>query len=498
MTDAIATRLSMTAIISIILAGSVIYQDYRDSTGPEDGSSRPRYNFCIFGSMLPLLLFIQFPLRLSVFGFQNAAEFTSSVCFTIFLHICLYDTLLLPAILFLRRHISARVCAALWLLPNYLYINMYSCMQITRPLLIIPVSEQLALLLLLIWAAGFFGVMISHIISHLQFRRRICSRAVPVQDQDVMLLWEKETQRANLQKADFPLLISPDIRTPLSIGLFRATTCILLPDRSYTAQELSMIFRHEAIHISRLDVWTKFFLLFCTAMCWFNPLMRKAMSRCAEDLELSCDETVLLGAYGEERRQYAQLLLSAAGDSSGFSTCLSASAASMRYRLKSVMAEAPKKTGALLMGCISFIMLITCGHVTLAYGNSTGEEIVFRSEEPRLFQIRYITEMDDVTDSVPIPAQEFTCTDTDAFYAAISGLSMARLSETPSLTSNGRYLSITFHEPMGITDMVLCDRFVKVARYGEHSDQKIYYLPVETEREALKQTLEEVLIPLEE
>lgn len=47
---------------------------------------------------------------------------TLSMCFSIFLHISLYYTILTPLLPLIRRYISARACAMLWLLPNYLYI----------------------------------------------------------------------------------------------------------------------------------------------------------------------------------------------------------------------------------------------------------------------------------------------------------------------------------------------------------------------------------------
>lgn len=70
-----------------------------------------------------------------------------------------------------------------------------------------------------------------------------------------------------------PLYVSPAVSTPLTIGLFKSTTLVVLPTKEYTREELLMIFWHEVVHISREDAWNKFFLMFCTAMCWFNPLM---------------------------------------------------------------------------------------------------------------------------------------------------------------------------------------------------------------------------------
>lgn len=50
------------------------------------------------------------------------------------------------------------------------------------------------------------------------------------------------------------------------------------------------------------------------------------------------------------RRQYAELLLQTAGDERGFTTCLSATAGALRYRLRNIMTPGKKRTGAILSG----------------------------------------------------------------------------------------------------------------------------------------------------
>ena len=71
-------------------------------------------------------------------------------------------------------------------------------------------------------------------------------------------------------------------------------------------------------------------MVFCTAMCWFNPLMWVAMRKSADDFELSCDESVLLAQPQPVRRQYAELLLRPAGDARGVATSQSATASAQR------------------------------------------------------------------------------------------------------------------------------------------------------------------------
>ena len=73
------------------------------------------------------------------------------------------------------------------------------------------------------------------------------------------------------------------------------------------------------------------------ALGWFHPLVWLAVKKAEEDLELSCDEIVLKDADLSTRKKYAELLLSIAGDGRGYTTCLSASAKTLSYRLKATV-----------------------------------------------------------------------------------------------------------------------------------------------------------------
>lgn len=98
------------------------------------------------------------------------------------------------------------------------------------------------------------------------------------------------------------------------MGLSLETMVVLLPERSYNDDELRLVLRHELIHIARRDSASKLALVSIAALCWFYPLSWFAMRRSAEDIELCCDESLLYDAGQDERRRYAELILSSAGD----------------------------------------------------------------------------------------------------------------------------------------------------------------------------------------
>jgi len=166
------------------------------------------------------------------------------------------------------------------------------------------------------------------------------------------------------------------VSSPLSIGLYRVSTLLVLPEKEYTPEELSLIFRHEIVHIERRDAVNKLFLTFCTALCWFNPLMWKAMRKSADDMELSCDEAVLRDAAPPVRHQYAKLILETAGDERGFTTCLSAGVSALHYRLTNIITPRSRRSGRFLAAAITILLLMSIGSVSLSYEQTTAGEIV--------------------------------------------------------------------------------------------------------------------------
>ena len=312
-------------------------------------------------------------------GWRGTAYTMFSLCFFLFRQISIYFLILLLLLPLLRRCFSAVLCAELWVLPSALYVVLYSGLRIQQwnplPALHVELTWLRADMLILAWAVGATLVLARNVARHLIFRRSILKDASPEEDEDVLTLWQAEQEKNGFPDADLPLVRSAGVSTPLSIGFFPGTLRVVLPKRDYTAEELVLVFRHELIHISRRDASVKFFMVCCTAICWFNPLVWVAMRRSAEDMELCCDETVLLAEEASVRLRYGELLLSTAGDERGFTTCLAASAGAMRYRLRRVMAPGKRWTGGFLAGMCIFWLLVTVREVTVVFAPVSWDEM---------------------------------------------------------------------------------------------------------------------------
>ena len=436
---------------------------------------RPRFLPFSGSYYLPTLMLLYPILGAISGGAQKAVQLTLGLLLRVFLEAGIYYVLLLAMMPRLRRWVSARVCAMLWLLPDWLYVF---AGRPDRPtdgkMLVLHAPGVLVYVLLAIWAVGAVGVMVWKIGSHLAFRRRILKNAVPVTDRQTLHVWEIELERAWIKKCKWKLVRSEAVTTPLSIGLYNRTTRIVLPMRQYTQEELSLVLRHEIIHISRGDPAAKFFLTFCTAMCWFNPLMWAAMRKSADDFELSCDESVLLDEPQPVRRQYAELLLQTAGDERGFTTCLSATAGALRYRLKNIMKPEKKRTGAILIGLTLFVLAMCSGYVALAYGAQPGTQRIFDGQDLSAVTVSSVDPWNDPR------GKDGTCMDEDALKDYLASLQPELYTEKLDEYASGeqRELTVMFDTPQGRLSVRLLDQAVHVTRLWDgpdfHSDS--YYL----------------------
>lgn len=246
---------------------------------------------------------------------------------------------------------------------------------------------------------------------------------------------------------------------------------VLLPERSYTSEELTLVLRHELVHICREDSSNKFFLVFCKALCWFHPLMWLAMEKSAEDLELSCDETVLLGADSGTRKQYAQLLLQTAGDGRGFTTCLSASASSLRYRLKQIVKPRKVSTGAIAVFLAFTVLCMSFGYVTLSFDAGTCAQAVFGDAQPELTGVFFHGEKAQLT-------AEWA---EKALLEYLAGLPVSYLPGNFLQEEEGQALTVLCREEDHSYAVTIHENTLSVRPLNGKAEEKTYYLGAEVD-----------------
>ena len=456
------SSLILSAVLSIVVAARFYSQEKQ----PIDDNEN--YANVVPVGALPLCMLMLFVFIFMKYGTRFSIEVTCSWCFSLFIQISIFYIILLVMMPWFRRHFSARACAALWVLPNFAYIFTYAPIKTKIPLVVISVPSMVVKVILIIWSVGFAGVFLYYVIQHLKFRYRILKNATLVTDDKILDLWNKIPQT-------YPLYVSPETNTPLSIGLLKMTTKVVLPQKEYTEEELRLIFRHEIVHIKRGDSETKFFMMFCTAMCWFNPLMWIAMRKSADDLELSCDETVLLEEDEEVRKKYAELILKTAGHHQGFTTCLSASAAALKYRLSNVMKQRRLRTGGILVGVMLFVFLFFGGYVSLAYENNTVAELI------QDYELKSVSIYDETEGKLE------ECIDQDSLKEYLGKLEISKVTGNHTYSSDNLHLSCIFADENEVFSIYVTEYGVKYTNLSKDTRyERRYYLQTEIDWDYLK------------
>lgn len=286
-----------------------------------------------------------------------------------------------------RRKLRAESCAYLWVLIWILLIAEYWLFKLSikpRWFLSFPFrfpGENILRWMTGVWLAGFVGVMLWSFLSHICYRRWLLKDADPVKEGLIKECYNTKRRMINFPAEYASLWVSRKIKTPVSIGLFWKTTCIVLPEKPYMEEELELIFHHELVHICRRDSLTKLQMTLSVAAMWFNPLVWMAMRACANDLEQSCDEAVLYGCPAEKRKRYAQLLLQTAACARGFTTCLSSSAKALRYRLRSVVNPGRTVVGSILTGVLCFVLMLNLMYLGIRFQPEQANHLIFNNED---------------------------------------------------------------------------------------------------------------------
>lgn len=104
-----------------------------------------------------------------------------------------------------------------------------------------------------------------------------------------------------------PVLVSNDIRMPLTWGFFRPVVLVPTEFVEWTAGRRELVLLHELAHIKRHD-WLTQLLAGCVAsFYWFHPLVWLAARQMRVEREQACDDLVLRA--GSRPSDYADELL---------------------------------------------------------------------------------------------------------------------------------------------------------------------------------------------
>lgn len=148
------------------------------------------------------------------------------------------------------------------------------------------------------------------------------------------------------------IFLSEKVTSPAVYGILRPK--IVLPS-SYQDRDIEFVIQHEKAHIRGLDNLWRVIAFLVGAVHWFNPFSWMFLKAFLADLELSCDERVLVKLGADRSKEYASTLLECKQGATVFASAFGG--ARIRTRIENILSFR-KLTWISLVAFIALISVI--------------------------------------------------------------------------------------------------------------------------------------------
>lgn len=227
-------------------------------------------------------------------------------------------------------------------------------------------------LLFTLWLLGAFALLGINLAGYVGYGRRMKSSRRRMEDAEITALLKECSVKLRLPRP-LPVYVSSCTDTPVLTGLLRCS--IVLPDRSFTPEQLRHAFTHELAHYRRHDNLLKWVSVLAVCVNWFNPVIYFAVREAGRQCELACDETVTAGFSREERIGYGKTLLAVASGSNhpfSLSATMSEDKRNLKERLEALVKakNRGKKTAVLSVSLFSIAAILTAATLMVSCATS--------------------------------------------------------------------------------------------------------------------------------
>lgn len=167
-------------------------------------------------------------------------------------------------------------------------------------------TYQLVHRMSIIWLVGAVFFLLYHLFSYYLYHKEIKRWSMPVKDSELMELYQTLCKNLGI-KHKIKLFVSKKVTYPILVGIRKSS--IVLPDMNFSKEQFEFIIKHELIHYKNGDLYYKMLMLLANALHWFNPLVHVMVYLANNDMEIYCDERLLLKKDLEYREKYSMVLL---------------------------------------------------------------------------------------------------------------------------------------------------------------------------------------------
>lgn len=215
-----------------------------------------------------------------------------------------------------------------------------------------------------LWLTGCILFLVVHISSFCYYKMKILKNGIEIKDTYIANQVFELSNELQI-KHSLRILQYSGVASPMIIGFFKPI--LVLPDNDYSVKDLFFILKHELIHLKRHDIFYKLLFVIANAIHWFNPLIYFMQKDAVADIELSCDERVLLGTAYTVRKVYTEALFSTINKQYKKSTYLTTEFYGgkeiMKKRFINILSQTKKKNGLTVFAgiiCATLLMGTLC------------------------------------------------------------------------------------------------------------------------------------------
>lgn len=197
---------------------------------------------------------------------------------------------------------------------------------------------------LIVFATGTLIMAVVQYLSYRFFERNCAKNISKLEDEDVKEILDEAVRESKNDIHKVRIYENSETTTPFVMGIFRQS--IILPKDVKKSSYLKLILLHECFHIKRRDTLYKYFMLVANCFLWFNPLAYFIRYISYQDIEISCDESVVKGKTKEERLEYGEFLIRSVRNikvrDHAFNAYWNSSKSVLKHRIDAVVNESRK------------------------------------------------------------------------------------------------------------------------------------------------------------
>lgn len=231
-----------------------------------------------------------------------------------------------------------------------------------------------------VWLAVSAGMMLMHLYSYFRFRARIVRKGSCVEEKLILEKLFILEEELGIKKS-IPVIKCRDAASPMIIGFFRPL--LVIPESTYGGEELFFMLKRELIHLKRHDTFFKLLFVAARAVHWFNPVVALLQRVGVIDMELACDEKVIVGMSHAERMVYTETLLAAVGGgpkkTKALTTQFYGGKKIMKMRFENILRRSAGRQGVFLLTAVICMtlaagMMTGCAVTQTEFAEESGEQ----------------------------------------------------------------------------------------------------------------------------